>query len=147
MPGAADIIDEEDRHEKLLIEMIDEERLRYVGSIVLGLNDALVELTGTLAGLTLALRNVRLIGMAGLITGIAASLSMAASEYLSTSTEEGERDPLKACLYTGVAYVFTVVVLIADEERRKALSAAAVNRAQDFSLDRFADRLKTLLED
>jgi hypothetical protein len=28
------------------MNLIDEERLRYVGSIVLGLNDALVEFTG-----------------------------------------------------------------------------------------------------
>ena len=61
--------------------------------VVLGLNDALVELTGVLAGLTLALRETRLIAMAGLITGIAASLSMAASEYLSTKTEEVDKDP------------------------------------------------------
>lgn len=112
LPSAERIVDDEDRHEHELIEMIDEERLRYVGSVVLGLNDALVELTGMLAGLTLALQNARLIGMTGLITGIAASLSMAASEYLSTKTEQGDRDPLKASLYTGTAYVITVAALI-----------------------------------
>lgn len=112
VPEAREIIEDEGRHERELIEMIDEERLRYIGSTVLGLNDALVELTGTLAGLTLALQNTQLIAMAGLVTGIAASLSMAASEYLSTKSEESEQDPLKAALYTGVAYVFTVVVLI-----------------------------------
>jgi VIT1/CCC1 family predicted Fe2+/Mn2+ transporter len=47
-----------------------------------------VELTGALSGLTLAFRNTRLIAMAGLITGIAASLSMAGSEYLATKSEE-----------------------------------------------------------
>jgi VIT1/CCC1 family predicted Fe2+/Mn2+ transporter len=83
-----------------------------VGSIVLGMNDALVELTGTLAGLTLALQSTRLIAMAGLITGIAASLSMATSEYLSTKSEGGEKDPIKALIYTGCAYVFTVFFLI-----------------------------------
>ena len=60
-----------------------EERLDYMGSIVLGLNDALVELTGTLAGLSFALRDTNLIAVAGLVIGIAASMSMAASEYLS----------------------------------------------------------------
>ena len=50
--------------------------------------------------------------MAGFITGIAASLSMAASEYLSTKSEEGSRDPLKASAYTGSAYVMTVLLLI-----------------------------------
>lgn len=66
VPGAKEIIDDEARHEKELIDQIDEERLRYVGSMVLGLNDALVELTGTLAGLTLALRDTHLTGTAGL---------------------------------------------------------------------------------
>ena len=79
---------EEDNHEKELVAIIEEERLKFVGSMVLGLNDALVELTGTLAGLTFALKNTRLIALAGLITGIAASLSMAASEYLSSRTEQ-----------------------------------------------------------
>jgi len=113
LPEACAIVSDEDEHEHQLIEMIDEERLRYVGSMVLGLNDALVELTGALAGFTLAMQNTRLIGTAGLITGIAASLSMAASEYLSTKSEQGDQDPVKASLYTGVAYVLTVALLIA----------------------------------
>ncbi|MBC7315570.1 MAG: VIT1/CCC1 transporter family protein [Chloroflexi bacterium] len=106
------IVRDEKEHEDALIAMLDEERLRYTGSIVLGLNDALVELTGALAGLTFALQNTRLIAMTGAITGIAAALSMAASEYLSTGAEEGEREPVKAALYTGIAYIFTVLALI-----------------------------------
>ena len=91
---------------------INEERLNYTGSIVLGLNDALVELTGTLAGLTFALQNTKLTALAGLITGIAASFSMAASEYLSQRSEgESERASTSA-LYTGVAYICTVALLI-----------------------------------
>ncbi len=112
LPGVRRIISEEDRHEKKLINLINEERLRYVGSMVLGLNDALVELTGALAGFTLALQNTRLIAMAGLITGVAASMSMAASEYLSTKTESSSKSPAKASLYTGSAYVVTVILLI-----------------------------------
>ena len=112
IPAAKKLIRDEDQHEKKLIGMIDEERLRYVGSIVLGLNDALVELTGALAGFTLALRNTRLIAATGLITGVAASLSMAVSEYLSTKSEEGVKNPIKASVYTGIAYVITVIFLI-----------------------------------
>jgi VIT1/CCC1 family predicted Fe2+/Mn2+ transporter len=37
---------------------------------------------------------------------------MGASEYLSTKSEEGSQEPLKACLYTGSAYVLTVLFLI-----------------------------------
>jgi VIT1/CCC1 family predicted Fe2+/Mn2+ transporter len=112
IPEARQIVDDEHAHEGELIGMIEEERLSYVGSIVLGLNDALVELTGALAGFTFALQNTRLIALAGLITGIAASLSMAASEYLSTKSEGlGER-ALKSSIYTGAAYIGTVILLI-----------------------------------
>lgn len=103
---------EEDLHEKELVAIIEEERLQFVGSMVLGLNDALVELTGTLAGLTFALKNTRLIALSGLITGIAASLSMAASEYLSARTEQDSTRALKSALYTGVTYIFTVAFLV-----------------------------------
>ncbi|UCG35490.1 MAG: VIT1/CCC1 transporter family protein [Candidatus Omnitrophota bacterium] len=106
------IIQDENRHEKELLNVIDEERLKYIGSVVLGLNDALVELTGALAGLTLALQRTRLIAMVGLITGIAAALSMAASEYLSTKQEETEKNPVKASIYTGFAYILTVLFLV-----------------------------------
>lgn len=111
-PEADAIAREENEHEQALIQLLDEERLRYVGSIVLGLNDALVELTGALAGLTLALRDTKLVALTGSVTGIAAAMSMAASEYLSTKSEEGEKNPLKASLYTGAAYIITVLILI-----------------------------------
>jgi VIT1/CCC1 family predicted Fe2+/Mn2+ transporter len=112
IPEANQFLHEEDAHEEHLIGMLDEERLQYAGSIVLGLNDALVELTGALAGLTLALQNVKLIALSGLITGIAASMSMAASEYLSTRSEDTDKKPVRAALYTGVAYISTVILLV-----------------------------------
>ncbi|MDR1742279.1 MAG: VIT1/CCC1 transporter family protein [Dysgonamonadaceae bacterium] len=105
---------EEESHEEKLVVMINEERLNYMGSVVLGLNDALVEFTGALAGYTLALNDSKLIALTGSITGIAAALSMASSEYLSTKSEvDSERHPKTSAVYTGLAYVVTVVALIA----------------------------------
>lgn len=112
IPSASQIAKDEREHEKSLINLLEEEKLQYVGSIVLGLNDALVELTGALAGLTLALPSVRLVALAGLITGIAASFSMAASEYLSTKAEDENAPALKSAIYTGSAYIITVMLLI-----------------------------------
>jgi len=112
IPEAEAVYQDEESHENTLMGMIEEERLQYVGSVVLGLNDALVELTGTLAGLTFALNNNRLVALAGLVTGIAASFSMAASEYLSTKAESNHQHALKSAIYTGIAYVFTVLCLI-----------------------------------
>ncbi len=112
IPEAEEIWKDEKQNELMLVDMIDEERIKYISSMVLGLNDALVELTGALAGFTLAFRNGRLIGLAGLITGIAATLSMAASEYLSQKSEEEHKDPVKAAFYTGMTYIFAVILLV-----------------------------------
>ncbi len=112
IPEAERIIKDETTHEQMLISMIDEEKIGYVGSMVLGLNDALVELTGALAGLSFALQNTRLTGTVALITGIAAAMSMASSEYLSQKSE-GAEHPGKASFYTGLAYILTVLMLVA----------------------------------
>lgn len=111
VPEANKVYLDEQKHEKALIEMLDEDRLQYVGSMVLGLNDALVELTGTLAGLSFALQNNRLVALSGLITGISATLSMASSEYLSARSE-GNSDAKKSAFYTGVMYIFAVILLV-----------------------------------
>lgn len=111
IPEMKDILEQEEIHEQKLLDILDEERLHYVGPMVLGMNDALVELTGALAGYTLAMRNTNIIAMAGLITGISATLSMAASGYLA-SREAGEKNAVKSSVYTGTAYLVTVVLLI-----------------------------------
>jgi len=110
-PEAEQIMKDEEKHEQALIELLNEKKLKYVGSVVLGLNDALVELSGALAGFSFAIQNTRVIALLGIITGIAASLSMAASEYLS-SKEEGKENALTSSLYTGIAYVSTVILLV-----------------------------------
>ena len=112
IPESTTIRQQEEEHEQALLSMLDEERLRYVGSMVLGLNDALVELTGSLAGFAFALQNTRLIALSGLIVGISATFSMASSEFLAARSE-GRSDALKSCTYTGIAYLLTVVALIA----------------------------------
>uniref|UniRef100_A0A7C3E6X3 Rubrerythrin family protein n=1 Tax=Gracilinema caldarium TaxID=215591 RepID=A0A7C3E6X3_9SPIR len=110
-PEVKKISEDEAAHEKSLLAMLDEELLQYVGSIVLGLNDALVELTGALAGFTLALGDTKIISLAGLVTGISAAFSMAASDYLS-SKADGDPKAARSALYTGVAYLITVILMI-----------------------------------
>jgi len=103
---------EEEAHEQALLQMLDEENLHYVGSMVLGLSDALVELTGSLAGFAFALQNTKVIALSGLIVGISATFSMASSEFLAARSE-GRTDAMKSCAYTGIAYLITVILLIA----------------------------------
>jgi len=113
-PEIEQLAHDEEVHEKQLIALVNEEHLIYMGSVVLGLNDALVEFTGALAGFTLALGDSKLVALTGSITGIAAALSMASSEYLATKSDnKGEKHPIKASIYTGIAYIFTVMALVA----------------------------------
>ena len=111
IPEVDKIIADEEEHEQKLIGLLNEKKMEYVGSIVLGLNDALVELTGALAGFSFALQNTRLIALLGAITGIAATLSMAASEYLSNRADDNT-DALTSSIYTGIAYLITVILLV-----------------------------------
>jgi VIT1/CCC1 family predicted Fe2+/Mn2+ transporter len=110
-PEFAFLLKDEEEHERKVLALLSSQKLRYAGSMVLGLNDALVELTGVLAGLTLAFGQTKIIAAAGLITGLAASLAMAASEFLSVK-EDGQGQALTAGLITGVSYVLTVGLLI-----------------------------------
>ena len=112
VPGASNIAAEEQGHEQKLISLLDEKKLEYIGSVVLGLNDALVELTGALAGFSFAIQNTRVIALLGVITGVAATLSMAASEYLSNRADDNQ-NALTASIYTGIAYFITVAILVA----------------------------------
>ncbi len=112
-PEAEAIREDEMKHEQELIEILNDERLKYAGAIVLGLNDALVEFTGTLAGLTFAFGNNLIVGTTGLVMGVAASLSMAASGYLASREDDyGETNPITSAIYTGVAYLLTVAFLV-----------------------------------
>lgn len=94
------------------IDEIDKSCSAYISAIVLGLNDALVELTGALAGFTMALPDNRIIALAGFTTGVAATLSMAASEFLSQEAGPGRRRAGISALFTGIAYLLTVAILL-----------------------------------
>lgn len=103
----------EERRELDLICRLNDRKLLYAGAVVLGLNDALVELTGTLAGVSFAFEKSLFVGVIGLIMGVAASLSMGASSYLeSRENQERRRHPLLAAAYTCIAYLLATLLLV-----------------------------------
>lgn len=113
VPEALSVSEDENQHEQELLGLIEEEHLKYMGSIVLGLNDALVEILGTLAGLTFALQNTKLVALSGIIAGIAGALSMSSSEYLSNRAEGKDDLAIKSSIFTGIAYIIAVIFLVA----------------------------------
>jgi len=106
------ILEHEQQQEKELVGIINEEKLNYVGSIVLGLNDALVELTAMLSGITFAIHDSRTVIVTAFITGVAAAFSMAGSEYLSSKADGETKNARVSAIITGLAYMFTVVILL-----------------------------------
>ncbi len=112
-PQVTRVATQEMSHIAALRDSMNEERLLYMGALVLGLNDAIVEITGAVAGFTFALQSTILIALAGLITGIAGALSMASSEYLEKQSESAKLSAAKAAVYTGGSYLLTAVILVA----------------------------------
>jgi len=111
-PEAGRLVEEEDAHERKLINMIDERRLRYSGAVVRGLNDGIVELTGEVAGLTFVFQDTSLIAFVAIISGMVGSLSLASSEYLAAEWEEGPQTPLGSAAYTLIGFFITLFFLI-----------------------------------
>ncbi|HEX9780207.1 MAG TPA: VIT1/CCC1 family protein [bacterium] len=118
-----EIVEHEMFHEREMIGQIQEERVEFLGSIVLGANDGLIELTGALVGFTFALANPFQAGLFGVVTGVAASLSMAASAYMQARHEHG-RNPKKAAAYTGLSYLVVVAALVTPFVLAPTVSAA-----------------------
>ena len=80
-------------------------------AIILGMHDALVSLTGLIAGLYFAFTNTDIIVISCIISSITASLSMGAANYLAVKTVN-RFHAIKAALYTASAYMTTCVLLI-----------------------------------
>jgi len=112
LPELSKIIHEEHLHEEKMIHILKENKIHYIGAIVLSLNDSLVELTGALAGFTLAFEKTRLIALAALVTGFSATFSIAASEYLAQKAEQKSRkEATRSSLYAGTTYIITALLL------------------------------------
>ncbi len=105
-----EIIRDEEEHEHRLMESIEERIVKYMAFIALGLADAIVEVTGVHAGFLGYSATTLVAGVAGLVVGFSASISMASAAYIQAKEVEG-RDPLTSALITGAAYISAVVLL------------------------------------
>ena len=86
-------------------------KYNIAGAFVLGMHDALVSLTGMIAGLTFALADRVTIVLSAIIASVSAGLSMAASNYLAEKTNNNQ-NAIRAGVVTGTAYIGTCALLI-----------------------------------
>ncbi|HXG00787.1 MAG TPA: VIT1/CCC1 family protein [Bacteroidota bacterium] len=104
------IIADEEKHEDFFIGQINEGVVKYLGFIVLGLADAIIEITGVHAGFLGVTSSTTMAGVAGLVVGFAAAISMATAAYLQAK-QSTERNPITSALITGFSYILAVVFL------------------------------------
>lgn len=104
------ILKDEIEHEKYWISQIKEKATAYLGFIILGLADAIVEITGVHAGFLGVTTSTIIAGIAGLVVGVSASIAMASAAYLQA--KQGElANPKFSAIYTGVSYILAAVAL------------------------------------
>jgi VIT1/CCC1 family predicted Fe2+/Mn2+ transporter len=107
----AQIIEDEKSHERELIAQLKEKRVSYIGFIVLGLADAIVEITGVHAGFLGVTGSTLIAGVAGIIVGFSAAISMGSAGFL-----QAKQDPDKSAILSGFltwASYFCSVILLA----------------------------------
>lgn len=104
------MMESEENQEGLLIGKIQEDRVKYMSFIVLGLADAVVEISGIHAGSLGLYGRTELAGLAGIIAGMAASIAMGTAAY--AQAKQGFQGSAKwSAIYTGVSYMITAVFL------------------------------------
>jgi VIT1/CCC1 family predicted Fe2+/Mn2+ transporter len=104
------IIEDEKSHERSLLAQIKEKRIAYLSFIVLGLADAIVEITGVHAGFLGVTGSTLIAGISGIIVGFAAAISMGSAAYLQAK-QDPEKSPLASAFTTGLSYLFSVICL------------------------------------
>ncbi len=104
------MLEEEEHQEAFIMGEIHEGRVKYMSFIVLGLADAVVEISGIHAGSLGIYNRTELAGLAGVIAGMAASIAMASAAY--AQAKQGFEGSAKwSAIYTGVSYMFTAIFL------------------------------------
>jgi VIT1/CCC1 family predicted Fe2+/Mn2+ transporter len=104
------IIKDEIEHENFWMNQIKDETTRYLGFIILGLADAIIEITGVHAGFLGVTASTIIAGIAGLVVGVSASLAMTSAAYLQAKQSEGS-NPRISAIYTGIFYILAAVAL------------------------------------
>ena len=98
-------------HEKICTNNTMKNNYHCRSAIILGMHDAIVSLTGLIAGLFFAFTDSNIIIISCIISSITAAISMGAANYLATKTTN-RNAARQSAFYTFAAYMITCVLLI-----------------------------------
>lgn len=105
-----EMLADEVAHEREFSMKIETSAIRYISFVVLGLADALVEITGIHAGSLGIYNKTELAGLAGVVAGAAASLAMASAAF-AQAKQGFQGSARRSAVYTGVSYFITAILL------------------------------------
>lgn len=109
-PAYNEMVADEKDHEKAFAMKVESSAVRYISFVVLGLADALVEISGIHAGWLGLFEKTEIAGLAGVIAGGAASLAMASAAF--AQAKQGFQGSARlSAVYTGVSYFITAIIL------------------------------------
>lgn len=106
------MVKEEQELEVSLAQEVQSNFVKYMSFIVLGLADAIVEISGIHAGSLGIYSSTRLTGLAGIIAGAAASIAMATAAY-AQAKQSFRGSPKISAVMTGVSYFVSAACLAA----------------------------------
>ena len=105
-----EMVADEREHEKAFAMKVESSAVQYISFVVLGLADALVEISGIHAGWLGLFEKTEIAGLAGVIAGGAASLAMASAAF--AQAKQGFKGSARlSAIYTGVFYFITAIIL------------------------------------
>jgi VIT1/CCC1 family predicted Fe2+/Mn2+ transporter len=107
------MVADEREHEKALTIKVESSAVGYISFVVLGLADALVEISGIHAGSLGFYDRTEIAGLAGVIAGAAASLAMASAAFAQAKQGDFKGSARLSAMYTGVSYFVTAIILAA----------------------------------
>jgi vacuolar iron transporter family protein len=105
------MVADEMEHEKAFAMKVESTAVAYISFVVLGLADALVEISGIHAGWLGLFEKTEIAGLAGIIAGGAASLAMASAAFAQAKQGGFKGSARLSAAYTGVSYFVTAVIL------------------------------------
>jgi VIT1/CCC1 family predicted Fe2+/Mn2+ transporter len=109
-PAYEEMVADEREHEKAFAMKVESSAVRYIAFVVLGLADALVEISGIHAGWLGLFEKTEIAGIAGVVAGGAASLAMASAAF--AQAKQGFKGSARlSAFYTGVSYFITAIIL------------------------------------
>jgi vacuolar iron transporter family protein len=107
-----EMVRDEEEHENTWMEQMQGRYLKYISFIILGLADAIVEISGIHAGSLGIYHSTEITGLAGIVAGASASIAMASAAY-AQAKQGFQGSPVISALFTGISYFLNAIVLAA----------------------------------